>query len=243
MFYLIINEQIRKYIDMIKDKHFGCKKYCPLQIIALDEMELLRKELKKININLSNEEYSALLKSTESKYFHTIHTCITPEEEKKREEQRKMEEIKQQSKNDKNLKKNMKTEEAKKKHEDEDEVYQKKQLKKKRNGKTIIKNGLSLLISFFVIVLGAYYFGKYFFKLNDSNTLNLVIVITIIVLLSEICLILLSIHKEDLKIQESGIQYGRNIYYGQESFAYKFNKSYRNRVDNKYDRRFKKKRE
>ena len=154
-----------------------------------------------------------------------------------------MEEIKQQSKNDKNLEKNMKTEEAKKKHEDEDEVYQKKQLKKKRNGKTIIKNGLSLLISFFVIVLGAYYFGKYFFKLNDSNTLNLVIVITIIVLLSEICLILLSIHKEDLKIQEGGIQYGRNIYYGQESFAYKFNKSYRNRVDNKYDRRFKKKRE
>ena len=42
MFYLIINEQIRKYIDMIKDKHFGCKSYCPLQLIALDEMELLR---------------------------------------------------------------------------------------------------------------------------------------------------------------------------------------------------------
>ena len=56
MFYLIINEQIRKYIDMIKDVHFGCKKYCPLQIIALDEMELLRKKLKKIDIDLSNEE-------------------------------------------------------------------------------------------------------------------------------------------------------------------------------------------
>ena len=38
---------MNKYIDMIKDKHFGCKKFCPLQIIALDEMELLRKELKK----------------------------------------------------------------------------------------------------------------------------------------------------------------------------------------------------
>ena len=91
MFYLIINEQIRKYIDMIKDKHFGCKSYCPLQLIALDEMELLRKELKKIDIDLSNEEYSKLLKSAESKYFHNVHICITPEEERKREEQREME--------------------------------------------------------------------------------------------------------------------------------------------------------
>ena len=57
MFYLIINEQIRKYIDMIKNKHFGCKKYWLLQIIALDAMELLLKELKKIDIDLTNDEY------------------------------------------------------------------------------------------------------------------------------------------------------------------------------------------
>ena len=100
MFYLIINEQIRKYIDMIKDKHFGCKKYCPLQIIALDEMELLRKELKKIDIDLTNDEYNKLLKSTESKYFHNIHICITPEEERKREEQKEMEKYLEESKKD-----------------------------------------------------------------------------------------------------------------------------------------------
>ena len=53
MFYLIINEQIRKYIDMIKDKHFGCKKYCPLQIIALldylgDSNQKLRGKVEKV---------------------------------------------------------------------------------------------------------------------------------------------------------------------------------------------------
>ena len=39
--------------------------------------------------------------------------------------------------------------------------------------------------SFFLLVLGSYYVGKYFFGLSDSNTLKLVLVITIIVFLSD----------------------------------------------------------
>ena len=255
MFYLIINEQIRKYIDMIKDKHFGCKSYCPLQLIALDEMELLRKELKKIDIDLSNEEYSKLLKSAESKYFHNVHVCITPEEDRKREEQREMEKFLEESKKDRIPKKEVnafvdfeqfeKNYKERKKHEEEEEKLfnkHKRELDRTGSSYTSITNGFSMIISFFLLVMGAYYLGKYFFKLSDSNTLKLVLVITIIVFLSETCLLLLSFHKEDMRRQEEGIRTGRNTYYS-DSFAYRFNKAYRNNVNNRYNRSFKRKQE
>ena len=253
MFYLIINKQIRRYIDMIKDKHFGCKKYCPLQIIALDEMELLRKELKKIDIDLTNEEFSKLIKSTESKYFHNVHICITPEEERKREERREMEKYLEESKKDRFPKKETnafvdfeqfeKNYKDRKKHDEEEEkLFNKKNRDIDKTGSSVtsITNGFSMIISFFLLVVGSYYLGKYFFGLSDSNTLKLVLVITIIVFLSETCLLLLSFHKEDLRREKEGIRSGQNRYYSN-SFAYRFNKDYRNRIDNRYDKLFKKK--
>ena len=254
MFYLIINEQIRKYIDMIKDVHFGCKKYCPLQIIALDEMELLRKKLKKIDIDLSNEEYSKLLKSTESKYFHKVHICITTEEEKKREELKEKEKFLEESKKDRIPKKEVnafvdfeqfeKNYKERKKHDEEEEKLfnskKKQNIDRTGNSLTSITNGFSMIISFFLLVIGSYYLGKYFFGLSDSNTLKLVLVITIIVFLSETCLLLLSFHREDLKRQKEGIKTGKNVYYS-DSFAYRFNKDYRNKVNQRYDRLYKKK--
>ena len=252
MFYLIINEQIRKYIDMIKDKHFGCKKFCPLQIIALDEMELLRKELKKINVYLSDEDFKNLLKSSEPKYFHSIHTCITPEEERKHEEQREMEKYLEESKKDRIPKKEVNAfvdfekfeqnyNERKKQEERDKKIFNTNKKNIDRTGSSIasITSGFSMIVSFFLLVIGSYYLGKYFFGLSDSNTLKLVLVITIIVFLSETCLLLLSLHKEDMKRQKEGKQ---NIgSYFKDSFAYRFNKEYRNRVDNKYNKRFKKK--
>ena len=236
MFYLIINEQIRKYIDMIKDKHFGCKKYCPLQIIALDEMELLRKELKKIGINFSDEEFKALIKSTESKYFHHVHTCITPEEEKKREEYRERNtEIKEKPKIEKN--KICENENA------ENKICENENIENSKNDiceKNVFsfKKFLSMTFSFFLFVVASYYIGKYCIGLSDSNTIKLVLVVTIIVILSEICLLLLSIHKEDMKNmkkQVEGINREIGRYYYSNSFAYKFNKEYRNKVENTND--------
>ena len=255
MFYLIINEQIRKYIDMIKDKHFGCKKYCPLQIIALDEMELLRKELKKINIDLSDEEYKKLLNNSSPKYFHSIHICITPEEEKKKEEEREMKKFLEESKKDRipkkevnafvdfeQLEKNYK--QRKKQEEREEKLYNinKRNLDRTGSSITSITSGFSMIVSFFLLVIGSYYLGKYFFGLSDSNTLKLVLVITIIVFLSETCLLMLSLHKEDMKRQEEGKQTGGGGYY-RDSFAYRFNKEYRNRVNNQYFQRFKTKKD
>ena len=254
MFYLLINDQIRKYIDMIKDKHFGCKIYCPLQIIALDELELLRKELKKIDINLSDEEYKNLLKSSSPKYFHSTHVCITPEEERKREEEREMQKYLEESKKDRIPKKEVnafvdfeqleKNYKERKKQEERDEKLfnnnSKKNLDRTGSSITSITSGFSMIVSFFLLVIGSYYLGKYFFGLSDSNTFKLVLVITIIVFLSETCLLLLSLHKEDLKKQKEGKYNDIGGYY-RDSFAYKFNKEYRNRVNGKYYQRFKKK--
>ena len=255
MFYLIINEQIRKYIDMIKDKHFGCKKYCPLQIIALDEMELLRKELKKIDIILSDEDYKNLLKSSSPKYFHSVHVCITPEEERKREEEREMQKFLEESKKDKIPKKEVnafvdfeqieKSYQERKKQEAYDDKYfnTKNNKNMDRTGKSLVSvtGGFSMVFSFFLLVIGSYYLGKYFFEMSDSNTFKLVLVITIIVFLSETCLLLLSLHKEDMKRQkEGGGPNGINRYY-KNSFAYRFNKDYRNKVNGRFFQKFKKK--
>ena len=253
MFYLLINEQIRKYIDMIKDKHFGCKKYCPLQMIALDEMELLRKELKKIGVNLSDDEYKNLLKSTESKYFHNVHTCITPEEERKKEEEEEMNEYLKESKKDRIYKKEVNAfvdfeefeknyEQQRKQKEEEEKIYNKNNssgIDKTGNSYTSITNGFSMIVSFFLLVMGSYYLGKYFFGLNDSNTYKLVLVITIVVFLSETCLLLFSFHREDMKRQREVLSKGVKKYYSN-SFAYKFNKNYRNNVDKSYDTKKKK---
>ena len=254
MFYLIINEQIRKYIDMIKDKHFGCKKYCPLQIIALDEMELLRKELKKIGTVLSDEDYSNLLKSSTPKYFHRVHVCITPEEEKKREEEKEMEKFLEESKKDRIPKKEVnafvdfdqmeKSYQERKKQEEYDNKYfnTKKNKNIDRSGKSLVSitGGFSMIFSFFLLVIGSYYLGKNFFGLSDSNTYKLVLVITIIVFLSETFLLLLSLHKEDMKRQKEGGQNGVYGYY-KDSFAYRFNRDYRNKVNGRYYQKFKKK--
>ena len=232
MFYLIINDQIRKYIDMIKDKHFGCKKYCPLQIIALDEMELLRKELKKIGINFTNEEFKALITSTESKYFHHVHTCITPEEEKQREIYRqKISEIKEKSNIEKN--KISENENSKnKKCEEENIENSKNEICEK--SEFSFKKFFSMIFLFFIIVIGSYYLGKYIFGLSDSNTVQFVLIVTIIVFLTETCLLLLSIHKEDMKNIKKNVE-GINREFGRyrysDSFAYKFNKNYRNKVE------------
>lgn len=85
MFYLRINDKIRDYIKMVPESHFGCKYYCKQQLIAFDELEFLRKELKTKNVPLTNEQFKELLQSTQSQYFVSTHNCKYPEEKKKEE--------------------------------------------------------------------------------------------------------------------------------------------------------------
>ncbi len=74
--------------------------------------------------------------------------------------------------------------------------------------------------SLFLLALGSYYMGIYLLNLSDSATYKLVLVVTIVVMLSEMILVVIKMHRESektltpKKIKES-------------SFAYKFNKKYR----------------
>ena len=246
MHYLIISSEIKSYIEKIPNIHFGCKYYCPLQIIALDEMELLRKELEKINIILSDEEYKNLIKNTESKYFQNIHICYPP---KNKENIIKEEEEKENLFSEKFLNKDKiskkeenpffnsekfeKNYQLRQKQKEENDKFYNKINQKKDNNFNSISSGISLIFSFFLLVLGSYYLGKNFFGLSDSNTYKLMLIVTIIVFLSETCLLLLKIHRNEMKELEEGKGFN-NIY--KNSFAYKFNRNYRNLINNYYNK-------
>ncbi len=90
-----------------------------------------------------------------------------------------------------------------------------------------------MIISLFLLVLGGYYLGKYFLGLNDGNTYKLMLVIFIIVFLSEMFLLVLKMNKES----ESGVG-GGSVKLKKSSFAYMFNKKYRDEVEKiKFERR------
>lgn len=250
MFYLIINEEIRKYINMLKHRHFGCKYFCPLQLIALDEMELLRKELEKINVKLTNEEYLQLIKCAENKYYHNVHICNTPEEERKKEEEKErrriMEELNKETiaKREENPFVNFKEFEMnyrlrKEQEEKNDRLFNPHKISSKTGGNFgSVTNGFSMIASFFLLVFGAYYLGKYFFGLSDANNYKLILVVTIVIFISETCLLLLKMHREDMKIQSSNMHKNGFDKYWQNSFAYKFNKNYRNQINKGYVGRY-----
>jgi hypothetical protein len=250
MLYLKINENIKSLIELIKDSFkLGCKEYCPHQLIALDEFELLRKELEFKNLkSFTDEEYKDITKSTETVYLHTTHLCSssdTSTSNKKLEshvetdsdtetEQRLLEELKK-DKISNSLNKNRKNYFDSSSRDIFEEEYQnKKDEEEKNKNKTkseiqkirtegSLSYAFSMIASFFLLVLGSYYLGKYFFGMSDSNTYKLVLVITIIVLLSEMFLFLIKMNKDSEKILTPG-----KIM--ETSFAYKFNKQYRDIV-------------
>ena len=93
-----------------------------------------------------------------------------------------------------------------------------------------------MIASFFLLVLGSYYFGKQFLGLSESGTFKLTLVVTVIVFLSETCLLLLKMHKEQMKDIA-------NNKTASNSFAYRFNKEYRNKIVNTNDPSIKNKKE
>ena len=236
IYILILINNVFRYFN----KSFGCKYYCPLQIIALDEMELLRKELEKINIKLSDEEYKKLIKNTESKYFQNIHICypknnankIKEEEEENLFSDKFLNKDKIPKKEENpffNFETFEKNYQLRQKQKEENDKFFNKINNKSNKSFNSINSGISLILSFFLLVLGSYYLGKNFFGLSNSNTYKLMLIVTIIVFLSETCLLLLKLHKDEMKEIEEGKGNYDNIY--KNSFAYKFNKNYRNLIN------------
>ena len=82
MIYFKINEKINELVQLVPDvknkKIFlGCKPFCKSQIIALDELELMRKLLKEANIkDITIDELREIKSSTKSAYYLNHHVCI-----------------------------------------------------------------------------------------------------------------------------------------------------------------------
>jgi hypothetical protein len=234
MFYLKINQQITEYLNSVKDSFkLGCKEFCRFQFIALDELELLRKELELKEIKkFTNDEFKEFLKTTDKIYFNSIHVC-----DDSKPKQENSESINDTSSLDDELilnefKKDKIREINKKTYfdtgapvhptKDDDEFIKSQNIDEIKKSKTenSLSYAFSMVGSFFLIVLGSYYLGKHFFGMQDSSTYKLVLVITIIVLISEMFLLIIKLNRStDNKLISSKMK--------ERSFAYKFNKKYR----------------
>jgi hypothetical protein len=233
MFYLKINEKIKELIDLLNIQ-LGCKYYCKYQLIALDELEFIRRELKIQNIKtLTDEEYEEIKKSSEKVYFHTTHICVVQNPEDKLEEtddEKAFEELLKEKTN----KPKKDTFEPNINYE-----FRLKQQEEEKNKLTIKKdeNSMSFAInmvgSFFLIVLGSYYLGKHLLELDDSVTYKLVLVVTIVVFIAESVLLMLKLHRESEKL--GSYSKGKT-----NSFAYRFNRKYRIENDVKNNKKEKK---
>lgn len=244
MFYLRISEKIRELLALSEEIKLGCRIYCKHQLIALDELELLRIELENLNLKkLTNEEFISIKNSCEKIYFHNTHVCIHENNfektnkisEKLEEEsisdynneyednytQINSEEIKQRKKADVLTKFRVAYDFPEEKSEENLEGL----------GKQITENsssqGVSMIASFFLIVLGSYYLGIYYLEWSKANTLKLTLVVTIIVFFAEAFLLIIKMHREDTKRYK--FKASDNI--RNNSLAYRLNAKYREKFN------------
>jgi hypothetical protein len=253
MHYLKLTDEIRDLIGLlpeVKNKkiNLGCKPYCKSQIIANDELELLKKLLKESKIkDLSTEEFRNLKQSTKTAYYVNYHTCQADESNKV---QREAEKLQSEEERNRILQEELEKELLKDKVPEKEvpHMFSAKldyeylgKLQKEINDEASGKNsfsvkesnlsyGMSTLGSFFLIVIGAYYFCDIILQLNKENTYKITMVITIIVLLAEAILLMIRLDKDNNKvIQGKGLN--------KKSFAYKFNSEYREKVDKELEKR------
>ena len=243
MYYFKINELIAELISQVpnvkeKKNFIGCKPYCKSQIIALDELELIKKLLKEHNIrDISSEEFKEIKASTKSAYYINLHCCVVPEEKKaeiEEEERKKQEEYYGQE-----LLKDRKRIEEKFLFDpkiDHDYIFKKQQEANKVSGPTYslrestMSYGVSILVSFFLIFMGTYFFCDWVLEMKKSNTYKITIVVSVIVLITEAILLIIKLDKDNAKyIQTKGLN--------KNSIAYKFNSDYRNKIENEVNKK------
>lgn len=90
--------------------------------------------------------------------------------------------------------------------------------------------GISMLTSFFLIVIGIYYLCELVLKLSRETTLKITVVSTIVVIIAEAFLLLIRLDRDDKK-NFNRMSLNKN------SVAYKFNLDYKNKVDKELERR------
>lgn len=247
MFYLKINEKIRELLDLCKNIKLGCRDYCHYQLIALDELELLRIELINENIRIiTSEEFDDLKNSTEKVYFHSTHVCIHDNKMPKDKiaeqiHKEELEDYEQEIGKDTNdpqqifskgdsLKERKKADVIAKFRVTYDFNDDKKIEDESINSGNNIKEtentfsyGISMIGSFFLLVLGSYYLGKDYLGWSPANTLKLTLVVTIIVFFAEAFLLIIKLSKQD-----ESKKYKVNDNIRKYSLAYQLNQKYRN---------------
>ncbi len=225
MFHLKINDKIKNLLKESELK-FGCVDSCPDQLIPFDEFQLM---IRSLGNKITPKEAQEIQNSTSIYRLTNLHICKV--ENKEEDDNMSDGEIERQLKTDKiarseepGLLKNAivdyKKIELEQKIIEENKSSLKSQTEEKENTVTF---GFNMIGSFLLIVLGAYYLGKYYFEMEDQNTYKLVLVITIIVIIAEGMLLILKLNKYS-KIVPTSSQI-------ENSFAYRFNKSYRNKFN------------
>lgn len=239
MLYFRLTDEIRKLISQlpeVKERKIvlGCKSFCKLQIIASDELELLKKLLKEEKIlEISIDDFNTIKASTKSAYFRNIHICEEPNKEISEEEKKRLleEEFQELSKDRKPVYKpylfDSKTdiEYIEKQRKEIEKSTLKGQPQSFAMRESTMSYGVNLLVSFFLVIFGTYSVCKYFFELSDETNFKFTLVISIIVMFAEAVLLLIKLEKESNKeISIKGLK--------KSSFAYKFNKNYRSQLEN-----------
>ena len=237
MFYLKINEKILELILLCSDIKLGCRDYCKYKLIALDELELLRIELENKKLKkFTNEEFDLIKKSTENVYFHQVHVCI---HDNKLTQETFTKETTDENDTDFNseidtMSKPDFTKERKKpdvinkfrvtydfSDKTEDEKILQNNAKKGELNENTFSYGISMIGSFFLLVLGSYYLGKDYLGWSQSSTLILTLIVTIVVFFAESFLLIIKLNK-----QTSNVKATENI--KKYSLAYRLNANYRN---------------
>lgn len=246
MIYFKINNEIKNLIQslsVVKNREIslGCKHYCTKQIIALDELQLLNKLLKKENIkDMSSEEFKNLKNSTSNLSLRNLHIC-EDETLNKLNSKINYDNNNQQNTENEHIMNNINIDKFPRRAPpmfrpttDYSSLNKLEQQKEKdiNNGRQHSYNmressasyGINLIVSFFLVIFGSFWLCKYIFELSDLSTFKITLVISIVVMFAEAMLLLIKLDKESKKeINLKGLKKG--------SFAYKFNKSYRDKLD------------
>lgn len=252
MHYLKLNDELKNLISLVPDvknkKIFlGCKPFCKSQIIALDELELMRKLLKESKIkDISPEEFLELKSSTKSAYYVNYHSCKYEETKSSNNNENNNEKETSNNYNEKEILAELKKDKVPEKEKpglfkpNLDYEYMTK-VQEELNNEAANKHkfsvresnlgyGFNIIGSFFLVCFGCYYFCDMLLNLKKENTYKIMIVVSVVVLIAEAFLLMIKLDKETKnEIRGKGLD--------KTSFAYKFNKEYREKVDNEISKR------
>jgi len=219
MLYYKISPLLRELINKSQIS-LGCIESCNKQLIALDEFELL---LKKLNpedlLKVKNLKKEAVYQTNSN-----IHVCDRNENEDDYAElDRLLEDKTRETFNKKTnpFQVDIDYQEVLRERK-EKELYSSSSNSSKPEQENTLAFAYNMVTSLIFVALGSYYLGKYVLEWKDAHTYILTLIISIVVIFAESILLMMKLHKNNRDLYKSN---GEKL--KKTSFAYGFNKSYR----------------